>query len=158
LWQAFSYSLVQGYYYTYMVLILVRLSLCFCLRAFSALFAPLAELCSILNFLKIIFIFLVINQCSFLLLIHPIVEFSMLNSTEKCSFVNFFFKNWRIFLVKIRKFSSFSKITKVLPFECSTFCNSTFWTFYLLFILPFDHSTFWLFYLLSFYLLSFYLL
>ena len=52
------------------------------------------------------------------------------------------------FFVKIRKFSSFSKIKK----------NSTFWTFYLLIVLPFVYSTFWLLYLLSFYLLYFYVL
>ena len=51
------------------------------------------------------------------------------------------------FLVKIRKFSSFSKIKKfyllnVLPFVILPFERSTFCLFYLLIVLPFDCSTF----------------
>ena len=115
---------MQGYYYTYMFLILVRLSLCFCLRAFSVLFAPLAELCSILNFLKIIFIFLVVNQCSFLLLIHPIVDQPLhAEFNRELKFCEFFlkirgfsYKNWKIFfLLKNKKIRPW--VAKILGLE-----------------------------------------
>jgi len=94
---------------------------CECSHNFSVPFALLAELCSILNFLKIIFIFLVVNQCSFILLIHPIVDQPLhAEFNREMQFGEFFFK-FEDFLVKIWKFSSFSKKK-----------NSTFWTFYLL--------------------------
>ena len=70
----------------------------------------------------------------------------MLNSTEKCSFVNFL-KKIADFLVKIRTFPSFSRIKKfyilnVLPFVILPFERSTFSLFYLLIVLLFECSTF----------------